>query len=393
MSAEKSRHLARAPAGFEAISAPLHHASTVVFPDVATLRARQWQQHEVYTYGLMGTPTTVELQRKLCEIEQARYCLLAPSGLAAISMTDLALLQVGDVVAIPDNAYAPNRELAHGLLTRLGIDYWVYDPMRPVVFPERTRLVWLEAPGSVTLEMPDLPALIQAAKAVGAWTAIDNTWSAGLAYQPFSHGIDISLQALTKYQSGGADVLMGAVLTQDHDLHLKLKYAHMRLGLGVGADDAWLVLRGLPTLRLRYEQHDRVTRALAQWMKTLPVFEQVLHPALADSPGHEYWQRDFSAAGGLVSVVFAAEVGQARVDAFVDALQVFRIGYSWGGPVSLALPYDPATLRRHGAWQPGQSLVRFCIGLESFEDLRADIEQALESAGLNRFSPPLRSGT
>jgi cystathionine beta-lyase len=128
-------------------------------------------------------------------------------------------------------------------------------------------------------------------------------------------------------------------------------------------------------------------------MKTLPVFEQVLHPALADSPGHEYWQRDFSAAGGLVSVVFAGEVGQARVDAFVDALQVFRIGYSWGGPVSLALPYDPATLRRHGAWQPGQSLVRFCIGLESFEDLRADIEQALESAGLNRFSPPLRSGT
>jgi cystathionine beta-lyase len=241
--------------------------------------------------------------------------------------------------------------------------------------------------------MPDLRNLIQAAKAVGAWTAIDNTWSAGLAYQPFSHGIDISLQALTKYQSGGADVLMGAVLTQDHDLHLKLKYAHMRLGLGVGADDAWLVLRGLPTLRLRYEQHDRVTRALAQWMKTLPVFEQVLHPALPDSPGHEYWQRDFSAAGGLVSVVFPGEVGQARVDAFVDALQVFRIGYSWGGPVSLAVPYDPATLRRHGSWQPGQSLVRFCIGLESFEDLRADIEQALVSAGLNQLNPPSHPGT
>ncbi len=386
MSTENTPRTPRAPTGFEAIPAPIHHASTVIFPNVAALRSRHWQQDEVYTYGLMGTPTTVELERKLCDIEQARYCVLTPSGLAAISMTHLALLQAGDMVAIPDNAYAPNRELAHGLLTRLGIDYWVYDPLRPVRFPDRTRLVWLEAPGSVTLEMPDLRALIDAAKAVGAWTAIDNTWSAGMAYQPFTHGIDISLQALTKYQSGGADVLMGAVLTRDHDLHLKLKYAHMRLGLGVGADDAWLVLRGLPTMRLRYEQHDRVTRALAQWLTTVPVLERVLHPALPDSPGHEYWKRDFTAAAGLVSVVFPSEISQTQADTFVDALRVFKLGYSWGGPVSLVMPYEPAALRRYGSWNPGQSLVRFCIGLESLEELRADIERALESAALKPFS-------
>jgi cystathionine beta-lyase len=233
--------------------------------------------------------------------------------------------------------------------------------------------------------MPDLQPLIQAAKDVGACTAIDNTWSAGLAYQPFSHGIDISLKALTKYQSGGADVLMGAVLTQDRELHLKLKYAHMRLGLGVGPDDAWLVLRALPTLRLRYEQHDRVTRQLAHWLATLSVFEQVLHPALPGSPGHDYWKRDFSAAGGLVSVVFRPEVTPAQVEAFVNALRVFRIGYSWGGPVSLVMPYEPATLRRDGRWRPGQTLVRFCIGLETLEGLQADIQQALQAVGLGEF--------
>lgn len=367
----------RAPAGFEAIPAAVHHASTVVFASVADMRARHWQQDAVYTYGLMGTPTTVELERELCRIEGAEYCVLTPSGLAAIAMVDVALLRSGDRVAIPDNAYAPNRELAHSMLAQWGIETHLYDPLRLAAFPNNTRLVWLEAPGSVTLEMPDIPALVKAAQAVGAVTALDNTWSAGLAFQPFDHGIDISLQALTKYQSGGADVLMGALLTRDRNLHLQLKHAHMRFGQGVGPDDAWLVLRGLPTLALRYQQHDRVARELAGWLTTLPMFEKVLHPALPTSPGHAIWQRDFSAAGGLVSVIFKDTIHSEQVDAFVDALQVFRIGYSWGGPVSLVMPYRLAHLRSLMPWPPETHLVRFAVGLEPFETLRADIAQAL----------------
>jgi cystathionine beta-lyase len=258
----------------------------------------------------------------------------------------------------------------------------------------RTRLVWVEAAGSVTLEFPDLPALVRVAKGNGAIVALDNTWGAGLAFAPFDLlpggesplGVDISVHALTKYPSGGGDVLMGSVITRDAGLHLRIKLAHMRLGLGVGANDAEAVLRALPSIELRYRAHDEATRILAQWANSQPAFLQVLHPALGDSPGHTYWRslckNGPGGAAGLFSVVIDPCYSQDQVDAFCDALQLFRLGYSWGGPISLVVPYDLATMRT--AWPEHLArgtVVRFSIGLEAVEDLQADIAQALQKLG------------
>jgi cystathionine beta-lyase len=247
----------------------------------------------------------------------------------------------------------------------------------------RTRLVWLEAPGSITLEFPDLPALVKVARdyaqphAQGIVTALDNTWGAGIAFNAFDLGADISVQALTKYPSGGADVLMGSVITRDQALHQKLHFANMRLGFGVGGNDVELVLRGLPTIALRYAAQDAATRALAAWMQTLPQIERVLHPALPGSPGHAAWKRDCSAAACLFSAVFRPEFGPERIDAFCDGLQLFRLGYSWAGPVSLCAPYDVPSIRTLG-WPHQGGLVRFGVGLEGVPDLQADILQALQ---------------
>lgn len=379
----------RAPAGFEALTAPIHHASTVVFKSVADMRSRRWDMDDCYTYGLRGTPTTFELEHKLAAIEGGEQCLLAPSGLAAIAIVDFAFLQSGDEVLVPDNVYGPNRELAHTLLAGLGVRHRVYEPMAANQIGEligpQTKLVWLEAPGSITMEVPDLPAIVAAVRARAAQlgtrivTSIDNTWSAGLAFKPFDHGIDISMQALTKYQSGGADVLMGAAITRERALSQKLRYAHMRLGYGVSGDDAYLMLRGLASLHLRYAQHDASARKLAAWLESRPEVVRVLHPAFADCPGHAHWKRDFTAAGGLFSVILDPKFGEARVDAFVDALRLFKIGYSWGGPTSLALPYRMQGQRAH--WDASGGLVRFNVGLEAIDDLIADVEQALVALG------------
>ena len=245
-----------------------------------------------------------------------------------------------------------------------------------------TRLVWLEAPGSVTMEFPDLTALLMAVRGKGIVTALDNTWGAGLAFDAFSIGsngvalaVDISVQALTKYPSGGGDVLMGSVTTRDEALHQTIKATHMRTGWGVGANDAELVLRALPSLPLRYEAQDRAGRTLALWWAERPEVTQVLHPALEGSPGHGHWARLCSQAAGLFSVVFDERYSERQVLAFVDALALFKIGFSWAGPVSLAVPYDLAALR------PGSSrrgtLVRFSMGLEDVADLIDDCVQAL----------------
>jgi cystathionine beta-lyase len=243
----------------------------------------------------------------------------------------------------------------------------------PAAITPATRLLWIEPPGSVTMEFPDVPALVQVARARNVLVALDNTWGAGLAFDPFELGADISMQALTKYPSGGGDVLMGAVTTRDEALHLRLKMTHMRMGWGVGANDAEAVLRALPSLALRYEAQDRAGRALAAWWAQRPEVSQVLHPALEGSPGHAHWKRLARAAAGLFSVRFHERYAMAQVDAFVDALGLFGIGYSWAGPMSLAVPYDLELLRppAHGA------LVRFSVGLEAVDDLIADCEQAL----------------
>ncbi|NUZ04959.1 PLP-dependent transferase [Piscinibacter koreensis] len=376
------------PAGFAAPQPPVHKASTVIFPNVAALRARNWREKTGYTYGLHGTPTTFTLEARIATLEGGLHTLLVPSGLAAIALIDMALLKAGDHVLLPDNVYGPSKELARHELAGWGITHAFYDPQEPAslesAITPATRLVWLEAAGSVTMEFPDLAALIAIARRRSVTVALDNTWGAGIAFDPFRIGaneggeplgVDISMQALTKYPSGGGDVLMGSVTTRDETLHLRLKFAHMRIGFGVGGNDVEHVLRSLPSLPLRYAAQDRAGRALAEWWRGRPEVTQVLHPALAGSPGHDHWRRLCGGAAGLFSVVFDARFDARQVDAFVDALRLFRIGYSWAGPVSLVVPYDLALLR--GAPPGGATLVRFSVGLEALEDLIADCEQAL----------------
>ena len=381
-------HAYRPPEGFAAPQTGVFKASTVFFRNVAAMRSRDWQHKTGYTYGLHGTPTTFELEERLCELEGGQYCLLVPSGLAAIAAVSLALLKTGDEVLLPSNAYGPNLALTQGELAQWGITYQIYDPLNvadlAAKLSDRTKLVWLEAAGSVSMEFPDLPGLIAACRPRGVITALDNTWGAGLAFAPFDTGVDISVHALTKYPSGGGDVLMGSVITRDHGLHLRLRGAHMRLGFGVGANDVEAVLRSLPSMALRYRAQDRMARELAQWLVSQRQVAQVLHPALRDSPGHAHWQAlcapDGGAglAAGLFSIVLQPRYSSADVDAFCDGLRLFRIGYSWGGPISLVVPYDLASMR--GGWPSHVAkgtLVRFSMGLEDVADLRADLGEAL----------------
>jgi len=369
----------RPPEGFSAFPTAIHHASTVIFKDVAALRARNWQDKNAYTYGLHGTPTTFTLEARLAEIEGGTHCLLAPSGLAAIAMIDLALLSIGDEMLLPDNVYNPNRELGNWLSESFGITARYYDPMIgegiAALINAKTRLIWTEAPGSVSMEVPDIPAICRVAKEKNVLVALDNTWAAGLAFRAFDHGVDIVMQALTKYHSGGSDVLMGAVITRAKDLHHKIERAHMRLGMGVSADDTFLVLRGLPTMKLRFEAHDRSARQIAAWLKSRSEMTHILHPAFDDCPGHATWKRDFTGAGGLFSVLFDPRFTEAQTDRFIDSLKLFKIGYSWGGANSLAVPYRMAVMRKQ--WSHQGQLVRLNIGLEDTRDLIADLEQAL----------------
>jgi cystathionine beta-lyase len=368
-----------APDNFGALPVAINHASTVLFPNVAAMRARNWKEKSGYTYGLHGTPTTFTLEARLAEIEGGRHCRIVPSGLAAIALVNLALLKTGDDVLLPDNVYGPNRDQVVWLERDFGITARFYDPLIGAgiadLIQDNTCLIWTEAPGSVSMEVSDVPAICRAARVRGVPVAMDNTWSAGLAFRAFDHGVDIVMQALTKYQSGGSDVLMGAVITRDDELNHKMELAHMRLGFGVGMDDVYMVLRSLPSMRLRFDAHDAAARKVAAWLKQRPEISKVLHPALPDCPGHEIWQRDFTGAGGLFSVIFDAEFGEAQIDRFVDGLALFKIGFSWGGAHSLCVPYRMQTMRKN--WTEKGGLVRFNIGLESAEDLIADISQSL----------------
>ncbi len=382
-------HPYQPPAGFGSVQPAVHKASTVLFANTAALRARTWKEKTGYTYGLHGTPTTFILEERIATLEGGLQTLLTPSGLAAITLVNAALLESGDEVLIPDNAYGPAKELAKNELARWGMAHRFYDPMDPgslrAALSPATRLVWLEAPGSVTMEFPDQPALLRVARErQDLVVALDNTWGAGLAFDAFALGsdaeplgADVVIQALTKYPSGGADLLMGAVTTRDVALHQRLKATHMRMGWGVGVNDVEAVLRALPSLTLRYAAQDRAGRELAAWWARRPEVTAVLHPALAGSPGHEHWAAICSQAAGLFSIVFDPRFDSARVDAFIDALQLFKIGYSWAGPVSLAVPYDLRLIRKSPAGSG--LLVRFSVGLEQVEDLIADCEQALRA--------------
>ena len=379
-------HPYKPPAGFEAVPPAIHRASTVIFPSVAALRTRDWKNKTGYTYGLHGTPTTFLLEERIATLEGGKFCTLVPSGLAAVVLVGMALLKTGDELLIPDNAYGPSKTFANGELAAWGITHQFYDPMNPqdlaTKMSAKTRLVWLEAPGSITLEFPDLPALVAVVKAhtnahsLGIVTALDNTWGAGIAFNAFALGADISAHALTKYPSGGADVLMGSVVTQSETLHHLIHFCHMRVGYGVAGNDAELILRGLNSMALRYAAQDTATRTLTTWMQGQPQVAAVLHPALPGSPGHEAFKRDCTAAACLFSVVFKPELSQTQIDRFCDSLKLFKLGYSWAGPMSLCAPYDIPALRTT-PWPYKGGLVRFSVGLEAVQDLQTDLTQAL----------------
>jgi cystathionine beta-lyase len=370
------------PAGFASPVVPVAKGSTVFFDNTAALRSRRWVDKSGYTYGLHGTPTTFTLEQRLATLEGARYVLLAPSGLAAIALVNQALLKSGDEVMLPDNVYGPSKAMARNELARWGITHRLYDAMNPATLraavTPATKLVWLEAPGSVTLEFPDLRGLIAAAREANSQVtlAFDNTWGAGLALNAFDFGVDVTVHALTKYPSGGGDVLMGSVACDDSTLHEMLAMTHSRLGSNVGMNDVELLLRSLPSLGVRYAAQDAAARRIADWCARRAEVARVLHPARPDSPGHTHWATHCRAAAGLLTLEFDPRYTPEQVDAVIDALTLFRIGWSWGGPVSLAVPYRAEALRSLPTPYRG-TLVRLAIGLEDPADLCADLEQAL----------------
>ena len=367
------------PEGYESLVPPVYRGSTVVFPDSSSTRSG-WNQEELgYTYGVHGTPTTVELAARIAELEGGTRTLLVPSGLAAIGLVDLAFLSAGSHVLIPENVYSPNRVLAVELLCRFGIEASFYPPEIgggiAEYFRANTHLVWTESPGSITMEVQDVPAICAAAGEHGIPVALDNTWSAGVLFQAFDHGVDVSVQAATKYLGGHSDLLLGSATVRDRAHLERLGEVRARLGLAVSPDDCSLGLRGMTTLAVRLEHVERSALEIARWLADRPEVQTVLHPAMESCPGHDLWKRDFAGSSGLFSLVIKPEFSGVQVRAFVDALELFKIGYSWGGVASLALAYDLRQVRSGTDY--GDRLVRLNIGLESTADLIADLARGL----------------
>jgi cystathionine beta-lyase len=365
------------------VNPPVWRASTILFDSVAELRAAVRKPDDGLYYGRRGTPTQWSLADALTELEQgAAGTILYPSGVAAISAVLLALLDPGDELLMVDTAYEPTRGICNGLLKRFGIETRYYDPTIGAgiadLIGERTKLIFLESPGSLTFEVQDVPAIVAAAKARGVLTAIDNTWATPLFFPAIANGVDVSILACTKYIVGHSDVMMGSA-TAVPGLYEKLRKASYSLGHCVSPDDAYLAARGLRTLQLRLRQHEEGALAVARWLAEQPQVARVLHPALPDCPGHDLWKRDFAGASGLFAIVLNGGDDAARA-ALIDGLELFGIGFSWGGYESLALPVDPAGIRSATRWQAEGPVIRFHIGIEDPVDLIADL-----AAGLARF--------
>ena len=382
----------RAPQYISTVQPPLFRASTIIFPNTHALFNRHWTDEYDYSYGTHGTPTTFTLADNIARLEGGKHCLLAPSGLSAINLVNACFLSQGDEVWVADNIYGPNMEHLRNLETRYGIQVKVYNPIDVSTFEPtlKAKLIWLEAAGSVTLEFPDLVNLVKKAKQANILTALDNTWGAGLAFNAFDFSeehlsVDISVHALTKYPSGGGDILMGSVVTQDQHLHHQLFRMHAIQGIAISADDAAQVQRSLASMQLRYEQQSRSTVQLLKWLKQQPQFIQILHPANENSAGHYYWKKICTTdqSAGLVSVIFKPEYDLNAIRKFCDSLNLFKLGFSWGGPVSLVMLYNLKEMRtlENTHLQQGLS-VRFCIRLEHPADLIQDIENALKQLNI-----------
>jgi cystathionine beta-lyase len=371
---------AHAPANFRSLVTPTYRGSTVVFERQADV-SDDWRQTENgYSYGLYGTPTVLELAARIAEIEGAHHSFVVPGGQAAIALIYLAYCKSGTHALVPITAYGPNRELAGGLLKRLGISVEAYDPLIGAgiakLIRENTALIWTESPGSVTMEIQDVPAIVTAAHRRKVPVALDNTYAAGVLFDAFAHGIDISMQALTKYVGGHSDLLLGTVSVAGAAAYEAIGPVYKQLGMAVSPDDCSLAIRGLQTLGVRLERLEKTTLEVARWLAKQPKIRAVLHPALESCPGHEFWQRDFTGSSSIFSIVFDERFTADQVFAFADRLRLFKIGFSWGGVTSLVVVYP--NLDRPGQGYGGR-LVRLNVGLEESSDLIADLDQALNT--------------
>jgi len=366
-------HAGREPALYHGfVNTPIYRGSTVLFPTVAGLEAND----QAYTYGRLGTPTVRALEEALAELEGGYATRLTPSGLSAIVATLLALLSAGDHVLVSDSVYRPTRRFCDHALKRLGVETTYYDPLIgdriKDLIKENTTVVFTESPGSQSFEVQDIPAIAKAAHAAGARLVMDNTWATPLYFKPFAHGVDVSIQAATKYIVGHADAMLGAITTTEAAWP-DIACTHEDLGLCPGPEDAYLALRGLRTLGVRLARHQASGIELARWLGSRPEVARVLHPALPSDPGHALWARDFTGASGLFAVVLKPVTKEA-VAAMLDGLTLFGMGYSWGGFESLILPFDPSAYRTATKWQAEGPALRLHIGLEDVGDLKADLE-------------------
>jgi cystathionine beta-lyase len=371
--ATRLSHVGREPArqhGF--VNTPIYRGSTVLFPTMAALDAND----QPYTYGRTGTPTVKALEEAIAELEGGHRTWLTPSGLSAIATALLSFVSAGDEVLVVDSIYRPARRFCDNVLSRLGVKVTYYDPLIGAgiakLITGKTKVVFAESPGSQTFEVQDIPAIAKAAHAAGAVLILDNTWATPLYFKSFDHGVDVSIQAATKYIVGHADAMLGAI-TASEQVAPAVQRTHEDLGLCPGPEDVYLGLRGLRSLGVRLERHQKSALELARWLADRPEVARVLHPGLPGDPGHAIWKRDFTGASGLFSFVLKP-VARDRVAAMLDGLSLFGMGYSWGGFESLILPFDPSAYRTATKWTAEGPAIRLHIGLEDVEDLKADFE-------------------
>ncbi|EET47352.1 cystathionine beta-lyase [Thalassobium sp. R2A62] len=363
---------------YSSLVTPVYRGSTVVFDDQASVTDDWRQDDHGYSYGLYGTPTALELAARIAGIEDAYKSLIVPGGQAAIALIYLAYCPAGSHALVPYSAYGPNKAMAEGLMRGLNVEVEPYDPLIGAgiadLIRDTTTLIWCESPGSVTMEIQDVPAIVTAAHARGVSVALDNTYAAGVMFDAFAHGVDVSMQALTKYVGGHSDLLLGSVSARDSAAFERLGPIYQQLGLAVSPDDCSLALRGLQTLAVRLDTLEKATLEIANWLASQATVETVYHPALPTCPGHENWKRDFKGSTSVFSFVFKDTVSPEQVEAFLNTLEWFKIGLSWGGVNSLAVMY-PDLDRPHQDF--GGRIVRLNIGLETPQDLIADLARAM----------------
>ncbi len=368
-------HAGREPSEqFGFVNTPIYRGSTVLQPTLAELESRHGKR---FVYGTHGTPTTEALEKAWSEIAGAAGTVLTPSGLAAISLALLTALKAGDHVLVTDSAYQPTRTFCDGFLSRMGVETSYYDPLIgagiEVLMRPNTRAALVEAPGSQSFEMQDIPAIAEVAHARGACVIMDNTWATPLFFPPHERGVDLAIEAGTKYLSGHSDLLLGLVSANEQWLK-PLRRTFDYFAMCAGPEDVFLALRGLRTMELRLREAERQGLALARWLAERPEVSRVLHPALPHDPGHAIWKRDFLGSSGLFSVILKP-VSKAGIAALLDGLELFGLGYSWGGYESLVIPFDCRTYRTATEWSPEGPALRFAVGLEDIEDLKADLDK------------------